>query len=302
LLDSPLYHGFCLCPHCQYPGTEADFRTDDGSPHPNRPAIQRLFVEHRAGRRGLIAELLPSSLDMLPEPERTIRLSLAGIRAEILVGPDRLRRRELGKRYLHLYWLYLDEAHLEWDPAAARNGPEYLDEGPRYPRLMEALSALERLRPQWPEIPLSEADALSEALRFHLEAYELRAGEPEAEEAAHEERLLAHLFWLSGKLNLARDMFDRARATCLAGRSEAARQQQAGWDQGTLTLAERRRLTSLVRRLSNLAQEITEERRDHFGRGRQEEGSAAGPGAPAGSPGRETPRKDRRKRRFKLFG
>jgi hypothetical protein len=302
LLDSPLFYGVCVCPHCRYPAAESDFRLEPSATHPNQKALCHLFLEEKAGTVGPLAEILGPPAEGLADPERAIRWTLAAIRTETLLYPERWRRRELGRHYLRLFWLFLDEGHFAWDQCKPLEAMTYLDIGPNHPRLTRILAGLEGYRSLWPEIPLAEEVARDEALRFHREVYEQRPQEPEPEEAVAEERQLAQLFGLTGQTEQSRDMLDRARATCMRLRQEAAQQQQAAWDEVALTLAERRLLTTRIQRLGLLASEIAEERTDLFGPIPRTQGKPA-PAAPVRSGGKPPAAKAvKPKRRFSLFG
>jgi hypothetical protein len=262
---SPLYFGICLCPHCRFPGIEADFRIPVGESHPHVRSHRRMFLEEQAGIDGPLATLLGLGKTGMSRPELSIRLTLAAIRTEMFVGPERWRRRELGRLYLHLFWLFLDEGHFSWEGLRPLEAPQYREEGPNRARLEAILTKLEPFRSCWPDIPLTETIARAEALRFHREAYELRLHEPGPEEAVLEERLLGQLFGLCGQFEQARDLYSRARQTCVRKRNETVALMQAAWDGAVLTLAERRRLTATIRTLTALLKEITEEQQDLFG-------------------------------------
>jgi hypothetical protein len=289
---SPLYYGICHCPRCHFSGPESDFRAEVGQRHVNIRTVQRLFVEERAGAKGIIAEILGPSFDRLAEPERSLRLILAAIRTECLPYPELWRRREIARLYLHLAWLYLDECHYDWAGVRPAEAPRYLEDGPQRARLDETLRFLALLRPEWPEIPLDESFTRAEALRYHQEVYQSRS-QPEPEEAVLEERQLGELFGLAGQNEQARTMLARAQRSCQRFfKSETLRQQEL-FEDTTFSMAERRALSAKIQRLRALSGELAEQA--------QMLAPDRKPAAPQGSPRSSSPPQKAPKKRFGIF-
>ena len=263
--NSPFFFGLCCCPTCRYVGVDGEFRPEESLVHPNARSVRKVFINERAGRQGAVFALLGKDPEMLPEPERSIRLNLAAIRAEMLVYPELWRRAELGRLYLRLAWFYLDEAHLDWQGVRPAAPPVYLESGPNAERLRRVLASLESLRSEWPEIPLEEECCRQEALRFHHEVFQSRRDLPDPVQAVTEERQLAQLFGLVGQLDTARELLDRALQLCGRSRLEEFARQQSSWKDSTITMAQRRAMTVRIQRLALLAEEIAAERRDIFG-------------------------------------
>ena len=80
-----------------------------------------------------------------------------------------------------------------------------------------------------------------------------------------EERLVAELLGMVGELEAAREMLDRALATCERLRERVVGTEQASWKDLTLTAAEHRALAVQVQRLDSLANAIARERKGIFG-------------------------------------
>jgi hypothetical protein len=299
LEDSPLYYGLCLCPECRYPALESEFRaTPEETPAAHRSSFRRLFVEGKAGKDGPVGEVLGACPELLPQPERAVRISLAAIRAQTLPYPEFWRRPELAGLLLRLSRLYFDELHLSWEDFKPGQTPRYVGHSQRAAALRSILDALSTLRSSWSEIPLSLDEAQAQALRFQREIYESRAGELAPEETVHEERRLARLLGVNGQRELARDMYVRARATCARLRADALRRQQLPYEECPLSLGERRALTTLIQRLGAIHQEITDEGGTVFGSSCW--GTIRTQDAARSRPAR-TPQ-PRKKRGFRFFG
>jgi hypothetical protein len=254
----PIHLGVCLCPHCNYPGTDADFRQGHERTHGISRSLRRLFVEQDAGANLPLAEILGEGVEQKKEPERSLRLHLAAIAAQRLLYPELWRRREIGQLYLRLTWLYVDQLHLRWDQFRPTSVPSYHDEGPGYDEMMEALRRIEPMRDVWPDAPLNEQLAREEALRFYQDAYTTRADSPSPEELVAEERLLGVLFGMNGDPVKAKEMYERAVENCARLRQAAYREHQSAWENG-LTASEAKALATRVQRLNLMAEEIREE-------------------------------------------
>ncbi len=322
--DSPFYHNLCLCPECRYPGPESDFRLAPGQVPENQRSLQRLFRAEAAGDGSPVGAILGSRLEIYSEPERSLRLLLASLRAEMLHYPELWRRPQLGRLYLRLAWIYLDELHLSWNGLRPGDPPAYSAAGANRARMTEILSRLRALQNQWPEIPLDEEAARQAALRFHREVYQTRPTKPTAEAGAIEERQLAELYGLVGEKDKARELLDRAQDTCILGRTAANQHLQSGSRDATLTSLERNKLSAMIQRLARLSEEIAEQRRLIFGPrrvGPVDRRPVAGPlktvSRPARRPDSPPPKAQapssepktkpavnspRPKRRFRLFG
>ena len=259
--ESPLHHGICLCAECRYPGTEADFR-EGGNLQGTAQTLRRLFVEQSAGVSAPLVRILGSFPESDPQPERAVRYTLGAIAAQRMVYPEYWRVRLLGRLYLRLTWLYLDELHLSWTPGHRGALLGWEEHGPGRDRLERVLDRLEPLRALWPDLPLDEESARRAALWFHLKAWQLQAEEQDPIDVVSDERELAELYALNGDLNRAGELFCRALDSCLRLRNEAYQAQQTAWDRG-LTLGEARALTVRVQRLTKMAEDLHEAARTY---------------------------------------
>jgi len=298
---SPLYFGAIVCAGCRFPGQEGEFRaSDQEGGHPRRATLQRLFVTEAAGRSGPVADTLGPDPEALREPERTLRILLAAIRAGTLPYPEFWNHAELGRLHLRLVWLFLDELHLDWTDVRPASPPRCLEDGPNAPRFKKILAELESIREFWPDAPLDECALREGALRFHREAFERRVEEPEAVQAVLEEWELAGLHGLTGDVEQAREILLHARLTCASRKEKELRRQKEAFENATLTMGERRALSTRIQRLGTLYDEIGMELRVNFGveavpLSRQR--LAAARSAPAATAAAAA----RQKKRFRLF-
>ncbi len=263
--DSPLYHGVCVCPVCRYPGLEWDFQPGSELPPPNVRSLHRLFVDEGAGRSEALCTFLSEEPSELPQPERTLRLLFASIRAEMLCYPELWRKEVLGHLFQRVAWICFDLTHLDWSSGELTGPPAYRKEGPAAGTLEVTLQALKHFRETWPEIPLEEEQAFGGALHWFEQHYQTHGVEPEPEELAREELRLARLYGILGKLDTARELYDRARQTAFQGRDETNRVRDELWRGKGEDVAEWRALGIKARRLELLLREITEERVSIFG-------------------------------------
>jgi hypothetical protein len=291
----PLHFGVCLCPYCRYAGVEADFRDGAERNYDIRQTLRRLFVDQSIGSGPPLSEIIGSDVESLEEPERSTRLYLAAIATQRLVYPELWRRREIGQLYLRLAWLYVDELHLRWDPSRPTAPPVFEAAGPGSARMREVLSALERVRATWPQVPLDEEATRREVLRFHQEAYTRRADTPSPEESVADERLLAILFGLNDDREKAKEMFERALNTCFRLRQEATDQQSRAWESG-LTATETKALATRIQRLTKSAESIKDEMNAAFAPPKPKVVSIPQPRKTGTAP------PDRKKRIFGIFG
>ncbi len=263
--DSPLYHGLCLCPECRYPGLEWDFQAGSELPPPNVRSLRRLFVDEGAGRSTELNHFLPRDPSTLPQPERTLRLLFASVRAEMLCYPELWRKEVLGHIFQRIAWIYFDLTHLDWSVGDLTGPPGYSEHGPGAKPLADTLQGLKPLQETWPEIPLEQTRAFSQTLYWFEQHYQTHAQEPGAEELAREELRLGRLYGILGKTETARELYDRARQTAFLGRDEANRMRDEIWRGKGEDVSEWRAQGIAARRLVLLLGEITEERVSIFG-------------------------------------
>lgn len=299
---SPLHYGLCLCPLCGYPGLESDFRQGLALNHGSIRTLRKMFVEEQAGRRSPVPRILgPFPLE-LPEPERSIRMTLAAIRAEMLPYPELWRHRELGRLHLHLAWIYLDELHLNWEGARSSEPPRFEDEGPNAERLTECWQRLSPLKASWPDIPLREEAAREAALRYHKSVYQTRVEEPGPEEAVKQELQLAELLGFMGQMEAAKDMLERARATSISLRTEAMARQKSTFEDTTFSLADRRLLSARIQRLTAMTVEIGEQIKDIYGPPAGVKAVAGAGSRTAKAENKTAAKPEVKRRRFGIFG
>lgn len=263
--DSPLYHGICLCPECRYPGLESDFQPKPELSPPNVRSLQKRFVVERAGRSREMSTILTARPSALPQPERALRLLFASMRSEMLSYPEFWRKDILGHLYQRVAWIHFDLLHLDWSKGDLTGPPDYMEIGPNAGTLQRTTRTMISLLRLWPELPLDETTAFTEALKWFEQHYQTRGEEAGAEALAREELRIARLNGLLGNMEISRDLYDRARETAFLGREETVRNRDVLWNGKEGDIAQWRALGITARRLLLLTGEIHEERVSIFG-------------------------------------